>query len=95
MRNDLCHVIKLLRAYNKCTVCELGAWAGRTAFALERRVTRGQERRILARAFRWVDGASTCYFPPWTPVLFLLNKDAGLDRSSLRTLSSLSENIWF
>lgn len=37
-------------------------------------------------------GPQSSCLPLWTPVLFLLNKDVGLDRPPLRTLPALSEN---
>lgn len=57
-------------------------------------MTQSQEKRILVLAFRHVaDGAFVKLPASLDPALFLLNKDAGLDRPSLRTLPALSENV--
>ena len=63
---------------------------------LERYVTSNQEKIEWSRPSDTLRmGPQSCCLPLWTPGLFLLNKDVGLDGPSLRTLPAVSENVWF
>ena len=61
---------------------------------LERYVTSNQEKIEWSRPSDTLRmGPQSCCLPLWTPGLFLLNKDVGLDGPSLRTLPAVSENV--